>query len=130
MCYFVELSSTVSVQSRKYWVGDLCGPGFCFPHKEQDSEDISLHFKTSMSSPPSAFSSYDYCVALVLCSFLLLGTSCIDSKSWVLFGCFEICFGLSLGFVVRSHASLYYCVYSQANNERGLSMIMFLHQPC
>lgn len=65
MCYFVELSFIVSVQRRKYWVGDLCGPGLCFHHKEEDSEDISLHFKTSMLPPPSPFSSYDYCVALV-----------------------------------------------------------------
>jgi hypothetical protein len=110
ICYFVELSSTGSVQSRKYWVGDLCGPGLCFRHKEQDSEDLSLHFKTSMSSPPSAFSSYDYCVAIVVCSFLVLETSCMDAKSWVLFGCFEICFPTRFGIrgeVLRSSVLMY-----------------------
>ena len=112
MCYFVELSSTVSVQSRKYWVGDLCSAGFCFYHKEQASEDISLHFKTSMFPPPSPFTSYDCCVALVLCSFHVLETSGIDAKCWVFFGCFEICFPTE--FEIRGEVL------------RILSMIMFL----
>jgi hypothetical protein len=45
-----------------------------------------LHLRTSALPPPSPSSSVEYCVALVVGSFLVLETSCIDAECFVVFG--------------------------------------------